>query len=302
MRYTFKKIEHCQMCGDSTKNHSILGQRMNCSQGLSPSSKSGISVSIQKCNACQLIYSNPQPIPFDIQDHYGAPPESYWTEAYFEWKETYFKKPIEIAKSLLPFEPGMSALDIGAGIGKAMLSMEKAGFEVHGLEPSKPFHERAISKMNIKPEQLALSAIEEAEFAHEFFNFISFGAVFEHVYEPRECLEKAMKWLKPNGIIHLEVPSSNWLISSLINFYYRLRGTQYVTNISPMHAPYHMFEFGIKSFEEIAESLGFEIVYARNEVCTIPFFPKLTHPILKWYMKSSKRGLQYVIFLKKKGN
>ena len=40
----------------------------------------------------------------------------------------------------------MTALDIGAGLGKAMLSLENSGFDTFGLEPSIPFHEKAISK------------------------------------------------------------------------------------------------------------------------------------------------------------
>ena len=60
------------MCGESNKHHTILGQRTNQSQGFRPKKNIGISVSIQKCTNCNLIYSNPQPIPFDIQDHYGT--------------------------------------------------------------------------------------------------------------------------------------------------------------------------------------------------------------------------------------
>lgn len=64
----------------------ILGKRLNKSQGLSPSKKSGITTTIFKCGNCDLIYNNPMPIPVDIQDHYCVLPESYWTENYFKEK------------------------------------------------------------------------------------------------------------------------------------------------------------------------------------------------------------------------
>lgn len=102
-RYNFRKIEACNMCGDKNENHSILGQRLNQSQGLRPGNKIGISVSIMQCNNCGLIYSNPQPIPFDIQDHYGVPPENYWIPEYFNYSADYFSDQIKKAKEILNF-------------------------------------------------------------------------------------------------------------------------------------------------------------------------------------------------------
>ncbi|WP_101359944.1 class I SAM-dependent methyltransferase, partial [Raineya orbicola] len=258
-KYSFKEISVCEMCGDQTANHKVLGQRLNKSQGYRPKTKTGISVSIIKCTNCGLIYSNPQPIPFDLQDHYGTPPEEYWKEEYFVWHPTYFSSQIEEAKKLLDFKSGMKALDIGAGLGKAMLSMQSKGFDVYGLEPSIPFYERAISKMGIDREKLKLGAIEDLDYEPEFFDFITFGAVFEHLYEPSLCLEKALSWLKPNGIIHIEVPSTKWLLPKFINFYFKLIGTNYVTNLSPMHTPFHLYEFDLKSFNKLSGKLNFKV-------------------------------------------
>ena len=86
-KYSFKEIEYCEMCGSETSNHKLLGQRLNKTQGFKPKKKSGITVSIQQCQKCELIYSNPLPIPDNIQDHYGTPPEDYWVESYFNWTE-----------------------------------------------------------------------------------------------------------------------------------------------------------------------------------------------------------------------
>lgn len=299
-KYSFKEITKCEMCGDKIENHKILGQRLNKSQGSNPKSKNGITVSIVQCTNCNLIYSNPQPIPFDIQDHYGKPPEEYWKDGYFVWEPTYFEKQINEAKKLLDFKEGMKALDIGAGLGKAMLSMQDKGFDVYGLEPSIPFHERAVSKMGIEKEKLKLGAIEELEYETEFFDFITFGAVFEHLYEPSKCLEKALKWLKPNGIIHIEVPSSKWLLPKFINFYFKLRGTNYVTNLSPMHVPYHLHEFDLKSFNKLSDHLNFSIDNFHYDVCSIYFFPKVFHGLLRKYMSATNKGMQLTVYLRKK--
>jgi len=298
-KYSFKKIEHCDMCGSETSNHKILGQRLNKSQGFRPKKKNGISVSIQKCNSCNLIYSNPLPIPDNIQDHYGAPPEDYWVESYFNWSPEYFALEINEVKNLMKFQPGMKALDIGAGIGKAMKSLEINGFETYGLEPSEPFHRRAIEKMNIKPESLKFGAIEDVNYEKNSFDFITFGAVFEHLYEPSKCLSKALDWLKKGGLIQIEVPSSKWLISKFMNTYFKLLGANYVTNLSPMHSPFHLYEFDINSFKELSKKLNFTIVKSRIEVCSIYHIPKFLHPVLNWYMKKTNSGMQLTVYLKK---
>ncbi len=299
-RYIFKEIRYCEMCNDITQTHKILGQRLNKSQGFNPKNKRGISVSIIKCNNCGLIYSNPQPIPFDLQDHYGTPPEEYWKEEYFTWSPKYFKPQIEKAITHIGAQKEMKALDIGAGIGKAMLSMVSLGFDAYGLEPSIPFYERAISKMGIKADKLKLGSIEELEYDKETFDFITFGAVFEHLYEPSKCLEKALTWLKPNGVLHIEVPSADWLMPKIMNLYFRLRGTNYVTNLSPMHAPYHLHEFTLKSFTELSRKLSFDIVESYYEVCTIYHIPKIFHGLLRMYMQKTNKGMQLTVFLKKK--
>jgi 2-polyprenyl-3-methyl-5-hydroxy-6-metoxy-1,4-benzoquinol methylase len=299
MQYNFKKINYCEMCGSENTNHTILGQRLNKSQGLRPKKKIGISVSIQQCKNCNLIYSNPLPIPENLQDHYGTPPEDYWIESYFNWSSDYFSYQINEVNELMPFKPGMKALDVGAGIGKAMKSLEAKGFEAYGLEPSEPFHARAIEKMNIDPEKLKLGAIEEIEYDENSFDFITYGAVFEHLYEPSYCLSKSLKWLKKGGIVQIEVPSSKWLMSKFMNLYFRLMGTNYVTNLSPMHSPFHLYEFDIKSFEELSKKLNFTIVKKRIEVCSIYYVPKFLHPLLKWYMNKANKGMQLTVYLRK---
>ena len=243
LRYTFNYIDTCNMCGSPTSEHKILGKRLNQSQGKNPRNKTGITTTVAKCSNCGLIYSNPQPIPYNLQDHYGILPEAYWTPEYFTVTESYFKAEIKKAKELVVFKEGMKSLDIGAGLGKAMLALSDAGFDAYGFEASEQFFERAVSQMGISRNKLALGMMESVNYPDNHFDFITFGAVLEHLYDPSDSILKALKWLKPNGIIHIEVPSSAWFVSKMLNLFYKMTGTDYVSNISPMHEPYHLYEF-----------------------------------------------------------
>lgn len=300
LNYNFETIESCNMCSDSVEGHKLMGQRLSKSQGMSPKKVNGISVSVFKCGNCNLIYSNPQPIPHDIQDHYGAPPETYWTKEYFKIKPKYFSRQIDVVRKLLPDVASPRSLDIGAGIGKCMIAMKNAGFDAYGLEPSEPFYEKAISEMNINEGRLKLGMYEKLEYPENHFDFITFGAVYEHLYDPADALKQAIHWLKPNGIVHIEVPSSRHLVSKIINLYYRLRGTNYVTNLSPMHPPFHLYEFGEKSFEKLVENMNGKIEEKYYFNGPIYHIPKLFHFILNPIMKFSDSGMQLTVYIRKK--
>jgi SAM-dependent methyltransferase len=299
LKYKFKEVHNCAMCGNDTSEHKRLGQRLNQSQGTRPKNKIGITVSVNKCNNCGLIYSSPQPIPFSIQDHYKIPPEDYWIPEYFKLDLQYFSEQIKVVKSFLPHCIQMKALDIGCGLGKCMLSLENSGFSAYGIEPSETFYEKAISTIGIKEEKIQLSTIENAKFPSNFFDFVTFGAVFEHLYDPNIALRNAIKWLKPGGVVHIEVPSSNDLNSKLINLYYRLICTNYVTNLSPMHSPFHLFEFSIESFNKLGKKLGFEVVESRYDVGSIYHIPKVFHSLIRSFMKITNTGNVLTVYIKK---
>lgn len=298
-KYSFFEVPVCNMCNAATSKNKVMGIRLNTSQGFRPKQKTGIAISVIKCRTCHLIYSNPLPVPFNIQDHYGLPPEEYWKTTQFSWDESYFATEINDLKKLMPITHGMKSLDIGAGLGRTMKSLEKAGFDSYGFEPSEPFYQNAIAKMNIDPAKIKLGQIESLEYESNFFDFITFGAVLEHLYNPADSIKKALEWLKPGGIIHIEVPSSSHLPTRLINLFYKLSGTNYVSNISPMHAPFHLYEFSHLSFRQYATKLNYTIATYRYEPCEVLNFPKFSHPLLKFLMKKTNTGLQLIIWLKK---
>jgi len=286
------------MCGAGPTRFEIMGMRLNRTQGLQPKQVSGIAVSIKKCRKCGLIFADPQPIPASLDDHYGTA-EGYWNSEYFAEDPSYFVNEIAEAKRLLAPRPCVRALDVGAGIGKAMKAMSAAGFDTYGIEPSEAFRAKAISHTGIPGDRISLATVEQAEFAQSSFDFISFGAVLEHLYSPSLALERALGWLQPGGIIQLEVPSSRHLVARCINLFYRLRGTNFVTNTSPMHNPFHLYEFGLRSFEDHGRRAGYEVAQHAYLVCAISHFPKFLHQALDWYMQRTQTGMQLAVYLRR---
>lgn len=298
--YQFAPVAQCDMCGAEPGNFRTLGLRLNRSQGLHPRAATGIAVSVRKCGCCGLVFADPQPIPASFADHYDEP-EEYWDADYFEEEPDYFAVEIATAQRLLEFRAGMRALDVGAGIGKAMRAMTAAGFDVWGFEPSPAFRKLGLERNGIPGDRMAVSTIEDASYDREQFDFVIFGAVLEHLRSPGTALERAMQWLKPGGIVQLEVPSSRWLIARLVNLYYRLLGTSFVTNISPMHRPFHLYEFTADCFELHGRRAGYEVAEYRTMVCSIPHAPRVLHGPLRFLMAQTGTGMQLSMFLRKTG-
>lgn len=139
VKYTFQSTRNCPFC--ASNNLKLMGKRMNGPQGLSPHKKLGISVSVVKCHHCDLIFANPMPVPESLSDHYGVTPEQYWKPEYFIIQHHHFSGLINWMNQIQEVKPDAKILDIGAGLGKAMLAFEKYGYDVYGIEPSLPFYQ-----------------------------------------------------------------------------------------------------------------------------------------------------------------
>tara|TARA_B100000579_G_C22799848_1_gene839144 strand:- start:572 stop:1495 length:924 start_codon:yes stop_codon:yes gene_type:complete len=299
--YLFKDIDACNMCRSTGNSQKLLGHRLNCHQGAFPSKKKGVSTSVFKCRLCGLVYPSPIPIPLSIEDHYGIVPEEYWDNDYFFIPENWMKNEINFFNELnssAATDGSPCALDIGAGIGKTMITLQQNGFDVMGIEPGEQFHNHAVTKMGIDKEKIIHSTLEDASFADKSFDWIIFGAVLEHLYDPYLALSKAMKWLKPGGLVQLEVPNSSWLTSLLVNRFYKMTGQNYVANISPMHSPFHIYEFSTKTFEINGKLLGYEIAQ-KKITATSTYLPKILDSLLFPLMRLSNTGLVLETWLRK---
>jgi SAM-dependent methyltransferase len=298
--YTFKDVMTCAMCGASKEAFRFLGRRLNSSQGLRPRKRVGLTTTIVRCQDCGLIFPNPQPLPARLEDHYDAPPDTYWKEEYFVVSSGYFASEINMALTFLGKERGapVRALDIGAGIGKGMRALEAAGMDVWGIEPSPSFRKVALDRMGIDPGRIIEGPMETATFAAESFDFVTFGAVLEHLYEPGEAIARALAWLRPGGILQAEVPSADWLMARFANAYFRLAGTDFVTHTSPMHPPYHLFEFPPESFRRNARRLGYRLERIERFVGDT-YAPSLLDPLLRTVMRATNTGMQLGIWIRK---
>lgn len=297
LAYELIHRDGCPAC-QSKDGQLFHGRRASKRGGLFPWRVAGVDLPVFRCQTCQLIYSNPLPVPISLSQHYGMDPEKYWSDSYFQLDPNIFQSEAQVIESLIPETKQLKFLDIGAGIGKVMRSMINRGWDTWGIEPGDLFHNAAIRKGGISEDRLFKSSIENARFENDFFDVISFGAVVEHLPDPFMCLNKSLDWLRPGGIIHIEVPSSNWLISKLYRLSQKCMGSQYVTNLSPLHVPYHLHEFSHKSFELLPFANRFSVARHQYFPCNT-YLPKGLSWLAGKYMSMTNTGMQLVIYLRK---
>lgn len=298
--YRFDSVAACNMCGALAQSSRVLGFRLDCSQGHNPRGVTGAGTTIVRCRICGLVYPNPQPVPARIEDHYDMSGAAYWGDA----RATPEVEPAALAywqklRAGISDKEAPRALDVGVGSGFTAQAMMAAGFDVHGFEPIPQFRELALKVLALPDDRIAACGIDNAVYSPGTFDLVNFGAVLEHLYDPSSSLEKALGWLKPRGLIVLEVPSGDWMVAKLINLFFRLRGTGYVTNCSPMHSPFHLYEFTREAFRLNGARLGYGIAAADYDVGGETVLPGLLQRLLNPVMRWTSTGLTLTLVLRK---
>lgn len=134
-------------------------------------------------------------------------------------------------------------LDIGSSTGTLLEVFRSHGWQVQGVEPSKG----AASIARAKGLPTTVGEIEGVNLPKNYFDLITLNHVFEHVADPVAVLSKAIKLLRPGGIIYVDVPNFASL-SSLV----RGKGWSY---LMPWEHAHH---FTPETLTKVLEKAGFK--------------------------------------------
>lgn len=144
-------------------------------------------------------------------------------------------------------------LDIGAGRGEVLLAARQEGWAVVGIEPSANFADHAERHAGV---EILRCPVEQCGFPDASFDVVMLNAVLEHLYNPAETIREVARILRPGGAVFIEVPNERGLYFRVGNLYQRLRGRNWVVNLSPTFAPFHVFGFGPRSLRALLASHG----------------------------------------------
>lgn len=135
-------------------------------------------------------------------------------------------------------------LDVGAGIGAFLNTMQQAGWRVTGFEPDAVARQKALQKYNLQlqsPEQLYQLNTNQ-------FDAITMWHVLEHVHDLHGYLENFYRILKPSGRLIIAVPNYTSYDAELYQQYW-----------AAYDVPRHLYHFSPKSMQLLAEAKGFTV-------------------------------------------
>ncbi|MEQ8453090.1 MAG: class I SAM-dependent methyltransferase [Sandaracinaceae bacterium] len=106
---------------------------------------------------------------------------------------------------------GDRLLDVGSGSGAFVAAARARGVRAEGLEPAgaqSVDHRGPVPQGTIHPGTIHPGTVLDVDFPEDAFDAITLWSVLEHEPAPRETLAKLAKWLRPGGVLLLEVPDA----------------------------------------------------------------------------------------------
>jgi 2-polyprenyl-3-methyl-5-hydroxy-6-metoxy-1,4-benzoquinol methylase len=136
-------------------------------------------------------------------------------------------------------------LDIGAGTGAFVHTMQTGGWQVTGLEPDATAAKQALLKYNI---QLA-PADTIYTLGNQAFDVITMWHVLEHVHDLHVYFKRFGELLQPSGVLVIAVPN-----------YTSTDANIYEHHWAALDTPRHLYHFSPASMELLANAHGFKLV------------------------------------------
>jgi SAM-dependent methyltransferase len=160
------------------------------------------------CRGCGLAWSDPLPAPDSLA--------SYYREHYrWEYQGTYRPRRVHIYRNgrnalerfrqlrrWLP--PQARVLDVGSGGGELLYLLGREGCRATGVEPHAGYAEFAIREYGL---DVRIGSVEQIELEAASFDLIALYHVLEHTACPAVVLARLRQWLKPTGVLAVEVPN-----------------------------------------------------------------------------------------------
>jgi len=252
--------QNCCCCNHD--NNVIIGYR----GGDAHVSGKGIKCTIVSCSNCGHIYPNPMPVLVDTNRAYKDADE-YFVNNDPEERIKEITLILHQVEKRLGYKGKL--LDVGSGRGELLYAAKKSGWEVQGVETSEEFADYSKKKYDIDVKNCSLAT---AEYPTEHFDVITLRMVMEHLYHPEKILEEINRLLKYDGLLWVNAPNELSLYNRIGNLYFRTLGKNWVTQLSPTFAPYHVQGFTKNSMRTLLLRTGFKLEYLDtfNEKLLLP--------------------------------
>jgi 2-polyprenyl-3-methyl-5-hydroxy-6-metoxy-1,4-benzoquinol methylase len=164
---------------------------------------------IQQCNSCYFLFTNPRPSADDIGAYYQS--EKYishhdesktlMSRVYTSVRDYTIAGKVKMINTLIPGKG--SILDVGCGTGNFIQACKQDGWKVSGTEPDQGA--RTVSSGRVG--ENIYESINHADLSTKTYDIITLWHVLEHVHLLNETVEWLASHLNEKGKIIIAVPN-----------------------------------------------------------------------------------------------
>lgn len=194
--------------------------------------------SLVRCLNCSFVWLSDPPQPEEMYLHY--------TEAYHklisaagENSPGRWRSRVETARA---YKQAGDILDLGCSSGGFLEFFYNQGWRLYGIEMSADCAKRAEERTGAK---VFVGDILDASFSPQSFDVITCFDVLEHLYHPRQVLEKVKGWLKPDGIFYVQIPNIESAEARVFRSYWH-----------GLELPRHLFHYSPESLKLLGQACG----------------------------------------------
>lgn len=224
-------------------------------------------IQYDRCSDCSVAFRNPRLPSSYREERYedGEVPEG--SLALKPKNQIHYHYMARLIHRHLSAPSGSAQLlDFGCGSGGFLIELQKAGFDVMGLELNKVLAHHVESELGIPTFQ---GLITDAEFPDRKFDVIVSSQVFEHLVDPRNTLTELRDHLAASGLILIEVPNLNHIKE-------RLRKGAVMDDS-------HLFYFSSKSLPRLLRDQGFSILRIEEGARPYRFMSSSASKLPGWF-------------------
>lgn len=280
-----QELQHCPLCHSgqfrlfiNCKDHSVSGEIF----------------SIQQCQNCELLFTNPRPPETKLGQYYASSNYISHTNegttlvnrVYKLVRRRTLRQKIKLVEN---WSPKGELADIGCGTGHFLDTAESQGWIVEGVEVNDQARKQA-EKLLEKPVFPLLTDIPLTR----RFQAITLWHVLEHVYDLGQTLTLLKELLHKQGSLFIAVPNPN-----------SLDAKHYGKDWAAWDVPRHLYHFSQEVMHKLARKHGFAI----KAIEPMPFDAFYVSMLSEEYKKGKKgyveaaiNGLRSNLWAKKHDN
>lgn len=161
------------------------------------------------CDGCGLLRTDPLPTEAELETYYTRLYRVDYQFALFGPRRRHVEKRrreaeqrAAVLEGLLPLRA--RTLDFGAGSGEFVTLMAERGHDAYGFDPGASYVDHATDRLGGRIRRARWQEID----SREDFDLVTSFHVFEHLRDPVPAFRAVARWLKPGGLVYVEVPNA----------------------------------------------------------------------------------------------